>query len=122
MGGEIVSLRDLYVWRKAIAFAKEVYRVSDLLPRSELYGLRSRLRRAAVSVSSNIVEGHARQVRGFVRFLSIARGSVAEVESQLLFAVELGYLTMDETCMTALRADEIGHMITVLLRKLRPNP
>ena len=95
MSEGIKSFRDLLVWQKAIQFAKEVYKVTCGFPRDERFGLTSQLRRAAVSVSSNIAEGHARQGREFRHFLSIARGSLAEAESQLLLAVELELPTLD---------------------------
>src|SRR6185503_9016715 len=87
------SYRDLRVWKTAISLALEVYRITESFPRSERFGLTSQLRRASVSVPSNIAEGHARSTRGeYKQFLSIARGSVAEVEVQLTLAEQLGYV------------------------------
>jgi four helix bundle protein len=99
MPGAIRSFRDLIVWQKSIQFAKMVYDLTKRFPVDERFGLTAQVRRAAVSVSSNIAEGHSRQGREFTHFLSIARGSLAEVESQLLLAVELGFFrveTLDE--------------------------
>src|SRR5438309_206584 len=95
MADGIRDFRDLIVWRKAIAFAREVYSSTKSFPKEERFGLTMQVRRAAVSVSSNIAEGHTRQGREFVHFLSIARGSLAEVESQLILAAELGYIQSD---------------------------
>jgi four helix bundle protein len=84
------SHRDLDVWKEAMALVKEVYKLTASLPRSELYGLSAQLRRAAVSVPSNIAEGAARESRKeFAQFLYIALGSLSEVETQLLLAKDL---------------------------------
>ena len=115
----IQNFTDLVVWQRAIALGKEVYRLTARFPRSEQFGLTLQIRRAAVSVSSNIAEGHARQGREFPHFLSIARGSSAEVHSQLLFAAELGYVTHEEITVAVGMAEEIRKMSAVLARKLQ---
>jgi len=118
MAETIRDFRDLVVWQKAIALAKEVYRLTRGFPGDERFGLTIQVRRAVVSVSSNIAEGHARQGREFGSYLSIARGSLAEVESQLLLAVELGYLrSLDLTVILDLAA-EIRRMCVSLARKV----
>jgi four helix bundle protein len=114
----IKSFRDLVIWQKAIQFAKEVYELTQGFPKEELFGLTSQLRRAAVSVSSNIAEGHARQGREFKHFLSIGRGSLAEVESQLFLAVELEYLKQDSLARVLGLGSEIRRMAISLARKL----
>ena len=87
---EMKSHRDLDVWKEAMALVKEVYKLTASLPRSELYGLSAQLRRAAVSVPSNIAEGAARESRKeFAQFLYIALGSLSEVETQILLAKDL---------------------------------
>jgi len=87
------SYRDLRVWNKAMALVLEVYRITQSFPQNERFALTTQLRRAAVSVPSNIAEGHARSTRGeYKNFLSIARGSVVEVEVQLILAKEFGYV------------------------------
>ena len=78
MSKEIQSFRDLKVWQKAIGLAKDVYVLTRKFPADERFGLTAQVRRAVVSVSSNIAEGHARQGREFSNFLSISRGSLAE--------------------------------------------
>jgi four helix bundle protein len=120
MHDDIRDFRDLIVWQRAIVLATEIYRLTRAFPRDEIYGLTSQLRRAAVSVSSNIAEGHARQGREFVHFLSMARGSLAEVESQLILAVELGYLAPDDIKNAEALATETRRMAAALSRKLRP--
>jgi four helix bundle protein len=82
--------QDLIVWQKAKALAVEVYRVTESLPRNEIYGLTSQLRRAAVSVPSNIAEGQGRLTKGeFAHFLGQARGSLFELETQFVIALDL---------------------------------
>ena len=114
----IRDFRDLIVWRKAIQFAKIVYGLTSRFPADERFGLTAQVRRAAVSVSSNIAEGHARQGREFAHFLSIARGSLAEVESQLLLAVELGYIKPEALAEALNLACEIRRMASSLTSKL----
>jgi four helix bundle protein len=88
--------RDLVAWQKAMELVFDIYRLTARFPKEELYGLTSQLRRAAVSVPSNIAEGYGRNSRReFHQFLGHARGSLAEVETQLLIASELNYLTAD---------------------------
>jgi len=83
---------DLLVWQEAMAFVRDIYRATDGFPGHEVYGLTSQMRRAAVSVPSNIAEGAGRTSRAeFLRFLSIARGSLCELETQVLLAEDLGY-------------------------------
>ena len=87
------GFRNLIVWQKAYAFALEVYKAAKNFPRDEIYGLTSQIRRAAVSVSANIAEGYERQHRKeYIQFLMIAKGSLGEVETHLMFARDLAYL------------------------------
>ena len=87
------SYKELVVWQKGIEFVAEIYRSTRAFPKEELYGLTNQLRRAAVSIPSNIAEGQGRLSRGeFKQFLGHARGSLFEVESQLIMARMLGYL------------------------------
>lgn len=118
MSENIRDFRDLIIWRKAISFAKEIYGLTKCFPRDERFGLTSQIRRASVSVSSNIAEGHARQGREFAHFLSVARGSLAEAESQLLLAVELGYLSQEKTTLALSLASEIRRMAIALSKNL----
>jgi four helix bundle protein len=85
--------KDLIVWQKAMDFVEEVYKLTDRMPKSELYGLTSQIRRSAVSVPSNIAEGAARNYdKEFLQFLYISLGSVAELETQLLLAERLKFI------------------------------
>lgn len=91
------NYRELIVWQDAIKIAKQVYELSGKFPKQETYALADQLRRAAVSVPSNIAEGQARKSPGdFKRFLHIALGSLAEVDTQLVLAQEFGYLRKED--------------------------
>ena len=114
----IRTFRDLLVWQKAIQAAKRVYLITKTFPPDERFGLTQQVRRAVVSVSSNIAEGHARQGREYAHFLSIARGSLAEVESQLLLAVELGFAAPADIELVLSTAGEIHRMLASLASKL----
>src|SRR5208337_5175176 len=89
--GKITTHKDLDVWKEAMNLAKQAYFITSNFPKEEIYGLTSQIRRAAVSIPSNIAEGAARNShKEFIQFLYIALGSVAELETQLLLARELG--------------------------------
>ena len=91
------SFRELIAWQRAMELVTEIYCITEAFPRNEIYGLTSQLRRAAVSIASNIAEGQARHShREFMRFLSTARGSSAEVLTQLLIAKNLSYIETDQ--------------------------
>ncbi len=109
--------KHLLVWQKAIALVTQVYVVTRSFPREELYGLTSQIRRAAVSIPSNIAEGQARLTPGeFRQFLGVARASLAEMDTQLIIAENLGYLT--ETGPLFEQVAEVGRMISGLLSSL----
>ncbi|MGB9197468.1 MAG: four helix bundle protein [Terriglobales bacterium] len=110
------SYRELIAWQKSMKFVTEVYLATQQFPNSELYGLTSQLRRAAVSVPSNIAEGQARcSQKEFHHFLSQAHGSLAEIETQLLIARELRYLPQPKAAELLLAADELGRVLNGLL-------
>ena len=90
---KIKSYRDLQVWQRAVELAVHVYRVTEAFPKSEMYGLTSQMRRAAVSIASNIAEGYGRSEPELARYLTMARGSLAELETQLEIAQRIGYLS-----------------------------
>jgi four helix bundle protein len=114
------SYRKLDVWQKAMDLLVECYRTSKEFPREELYGLTSQLQRAAVSVPANIAEGQGREHRKeFLHHLSIAHGSVAELETHLQIAERLGYLNSGEVQSLLTRSEEIGRMINGLRKSLR---
>jgi four helix bundle protein len=114
------SYRDLMVWQKAMDLVVEVYQQSQSFPKEEVYGLTSQIRRAAVSIPSNIAEGQGQgSDRGFSRFLSIAQGSLTELETQLMIAQRLDYLD-DLTCQSTLdRCAEIGRMLNGLQKSFK---
>jgi four helix bundle protein len=113
------SYRNLRVWNKAMTLVLDVYRITEPFPEVERFGLTSQLRRAAVSVASNIAEGHARTTRGeYKNFLSIARGSVVEVEVQLTLAEQLGYVQSPALASALDHCDAVSRMITNMKRGL----
>jgi four helix bundle protein len=115
----VQSYRDLIVWKKSMALVLEVYRSSQTFPKVETYGLMAQLRRAAISVPSNIAEGQARLSTGeFRQFLGHARGSLMEVETQIIIAQELGYLETDQSENLLRGAAEVGRMLNGLLNSL----
>jgi four helix bundle protein len=94
---EIRSHRDLEAWRVAMQVVLETYKLSTDFPRTETYGLTAQMRRAAVSVPSNIAEGQARTIRGALNHFGIGLGSLAELDTQLEVALRLGYVSADRT-------------------------
>ena len=111
--------RDLLVWQKGIALAKWIYALTKSFPSEEKFGLVSQMRRAAVSISSNIAEGQARRTTGeFIQFLSHAEGSVAELDTQLFLSVELGFLSPEQAAPSLELISELRRMLNGLRRKL----
>jgi four helix bundle protein len=120
MEKEVRSYKDLVAWQKSMDLVTAVYRASQGFPKEEIFGLVSQIRRSAVSVPSNIAEGHARTSRKeFQYFLSNARGSLAELETQLTIAHQLAYI--DETGINQLldRLGEVGRILNGLLASLK---
>jgi four helix bundle protein len=116
----IQSYRDLVAWKKAMDLVTMIYRVTNKFPKEELFGLVSQLRRAAVSIPSNIAEGQARSSRGeFQLFLGHARGSLSELETQILIARNLDYVDETETNSLLERASEVGRVLNGLLASLK---
>lgn len=112
--------RDLIVWQKARAMATSIYRATDSFPKTEMYGLTSQLRRAAISVSSNIAEGQGRLTKGeFAQFLGQARGSLLELENQLLIAVDLDFLSKEEFDRLEKQSGEVGRLLNGLIDSIR---
>lgn len=110
------SYRQLVAWQKAMEFVTEIYRATQTFPRDEIYGLTSQLRRAAISVPSNIAEGQARYSRReFNRFLMVARGSLAEIETQITIATSLDYLTSATTRLLLSKTAELGRILNGLI-------
>jgi four helix bundle protein len=118
-GGKPQSYRDLLVWQKGTALALEIYRVTQRFPSDERFGLTAQLRRAAVSVPSNIAEGQARRTTGeFIQFLSHAEGSLAEVDTQIYLAQQLGYGLEEELSSFSSQINELRKMLNALRRSL----
>ena len=111
--------KDLLVWQKAVALVKRIYQISSGFPADEKFGLTAQMRRAAVSIPSNIAEGQARHTtREFIQFVSHAEGSVAELETQLIIAVQLGYCTASDVRDASDVISELRKMLNSLRRKL----
>ena len=111
--------KDLLIWQRSMSLAKLVYQLTRSFPPEERYGLISQLRRAAVSIPSNIAEGQARKgTSEFLQFLSIATGSLAELETQLLLSVDLSYCKLPDVAPLFQEIDELQKMIVALKRKL----
>ena len=116
----IHSFRDLVVWQKSVDLVTEIYRLSKKFPKDELFGLTSQIRRAAVSIPSNIAEGRGKSSRGeFQQFLHHSRGSLAEVETQIIIAQNLGYLTLAEIEPVIEKIAEVGRLLHGLLASLK---
>lgn len=113
------SYQDLIGWKKGMALVSGIYRCTQSFPKEEIYGLTSQLRCAAVSIPSNIAEGQGRLSRGeFKQFLGHAKGSVFEVETQLLIARDLGYLSDATTKGLVDQVKEVGRILSGLLSSL----
>lgn len=110
--------KDLLVWKKSIDFVTEIYKLTQNFPKEEQYGLVSQLRRSAISIPSNIAEGAARNSeKEFIRFLQIARASATEIETQLIIAKNLDYLTIDNNLQEHLV--ELLKMLSALITKIK---
>ena len=114
------SFRDLTVWQRAIELTTCVYEISAAFPKSEIYGLTSQMRRAAISVASNIAEGSGRgSKKEFRQFLSMARGSNCELQTQLVIAARLGLTTSDRLAKAESLSHEVGRMLNGLVQSLK---
>ena len=117
---KVGGYRDLLVWQKSIALVKLIYQISQDFPSEERFGLTSQVRRAAVSVPSNIAEGQARYTtREFIHFISHAEGSLAEVDTQLVLAIALGFCKQPDAGSTFDAITELRKMLNSLRRRLQ---
>src|SRR3989338_611280 len=115
----IKSYKDLFVWQKAIDLVIEIYRLTSYFPKTETYGLISQIRRAVVSIPSNIAEGRSRSTRkDFVQFLRIAGGSVAELETQLNIANKLSFVGLIDYNKASDELNKIMRMLNTMITKL----
>jgi len=116
---KVKNYQELIAWQKAMDLVEDVYRASRTFPREEIYALTSQIRRAAVSVPSNIAEGQGRRTTlDFLRHLSIAYGSLREVETQILIAGRLRYLNSATIDQVMRRAGELGKLLNGLMNSL----
>jgi four helix bundle protein len=116
----ILSYRDLVVWQVSMDLVVEAYRIAKVLPVEERFALASQLRRSAVSIPANIAEGHGRATRGeYLQHLSVAAGSLRELQTHLEIVLRLGYTTADDLITAARLADRAGIMLTRLRARLR---
>ena len=114
---KVKCYEELIVWQKAMLLAKLVYGIQKQLPKEEVYGLGDQMRRAVVSIPSNIAEGFGRESdKEFKHFLSVARGSLFEVKTQLQLAENLEYLEITEDIVALI--DEVGKLLNALMRSL----
>ena len=114
------DFRKLNIWNRAIDFAVEVYRVTDDFPKKEMYSLVDQIRRASVSIFSNIAEGCKKRTdKDLVHYCYNAMGSAGEVEAQLLFSERVGYLSEDVVSKLTKEVDEIGKMLTGFVKFIK---
>ena len=116
---KITSFRDLRVWQLAMDLVELVYRLTRSFPRNEIYGLASQIQRAAVSVTSNIAEGHTREhTKEYLHHISMSQASLAELETQLEIAIRLGYVSLQEARSIAEHAESLGKQLYALRNAL----
>jgi len=114
------SYRDLKVWQTGIDITLEIYKLTKDFPQHEIYGLTSQLRRAAVSIPSNVTEGQARKSdKELARFLGIAKGSLAEIETQIIIATELDYITQEKANAVLKLTEMESRMLSGLINSVR---
>jgi four helix bundle protein len=116
---KVKHYKELKIWQKGMALVKDIYRLTETFPASEKYGLAAQLRRAAVSVPSNIAEGQARSGTGeFLQFLSHAGGSLAELETQVLLSIELRYSSSADAPPILQQIMELQKMLAAIRKRL----
>ena len=116
----MANFKELLVWQKSINFVTEIYQVTNDFPKDEMYGLTSQIRRASISIPSNIAEGNSRRsVADYLQFLKIARGSCAEVETQLIIAQNLKFLSQEHYLKLNQNIIEISKMLNGLINSLK---
>ena len=114
------SFRNLVVWQRGIELTVAVYKLTSVFPDTEKFGLTNQMRRAAVSIASNVAEGYGRATRGeYLQFLGHARGSCSEVETQIVIAKELGFGSKDQLRKAEEPCNEVGRMLGAVMKSLR---
>jgi four helix bundle protein len=118
--GTVRSYRDLVVWQKAVELVSQAFEIADRLPRAQVYGLTSQIQRAAVSVPANIAEGNGRnQLGDYLRYLSIANGSLMELETHVWVAQRLGFIDLVTRDRLLESTMEVGRMLASLIVRLK---
>ena len=119
MSVKIKSFKDLNIWMRSIKIVKEIYQISKLFPKEEVYGPTNQIRRSAISIPSNIAEGFARfHNKEYRQFLFISLGSCAELSTQMIIALHLGYVENKKADQLLNEIDEISKMTMCLIKKL----
>lgn len=120
---KLSSYKELIVWQKSMELARLVYAVTKQYPKEEIYGLTSQVRRAAVSIPSNIAEGYARKSsKEYIQFYSIAYGSVLELQTQLILCHDFGYIHDNKYSTIELLSEEVSKMLHSMILKLNAKP
>ena len=114
------SFKDLVVWQRAVELSVEIYKATASFPTSEQFGLSNQLRRASVSVASNIAEGYGKSSKGeYVSFLGHARGSNGEIQTQIVISKALGFGSQEALQRAESLSNEVGRMLVVMMKKLK---
>lgn len=120
MAVTVKCYQDLEAWKKSVGLVEAVYRITENFPGKEAFGLTNQVRRAVVSIPSNIAEGSGRDhSKEFLQFLAVSRGSLREVETQLIIAEKLGYLSKSDLRGLLDKTDEISRIISGLINSIR---
>jgi four helix bundle protein len=119
---KINNYRDLIVWQKAMDLCEMLYKATVSFPKEEVYGITAQMRRCAVSIASNIAEGHSRNTKGeYIQFIGISKGSLSELETQIILANRLGYCKAAEKENLLSLCSEVGKMLVSIQIKLKSN-
>lgn len=117
----MASFRDLIVWQKAVKMSLAIYQLTSRFPSSEQFGLTNQMRRAAVSVASNVAEGYGRTTKGeYLQFLGHARGSIFELQTQLVIPKQLGFGAEEAYRLPESLSSEVGRLLNAIMSKLQP--
>ncbi len=115
----VKTFEDLIIWQKSIVLTKQIYVITRKFPKEEIYGLSNQLRRASVSVASNIAEGYGRITRNdYKRFLSFSFGSSFEIQTQLIIGMEIGLINNEDFNESMMLSKEISAMLYAIMKKL----
>ncbi len=120
--GKVNSYKELIVWQKLIDLVVHIYELLKLFPENEKFALSQQIKKSSISIPSNIAEGWGRKTeKSFDYFLSVTRGSLYELQTQVLIAAKLNYISMDDSTDIDNKIDEIGKMTNALMKKLKTN-